>query len=319
MTRRFTLFTLANLAAALFAVQGASASVTIGSDLTQAPFEYSFCASKCTWTQTALAGRTVLAPSDGVLVRWRVSANGASGPLAIRVMRPGTGTNLTGVATGPNVATTTAGISVFPTRLPIKAGDVLGIDFDSTNTAGIKPATGDPSTLALYHAPALADGVTAAATNPNVGTELLLNGDIEPDVDQDGFGDETQDLCPRISGTASGCASVALDFTVKAAKRQSVRRLSATVSLDRAGSLIARPVVTYRSGGKRITIRGKLTRATLTPSTETKVKLSFTKAQRAKLTAQLKMGRKLSAQFRFVVRDTGESSTNKNQTVRLKR
>lgn len=319
MTRRFTLFTLAAIAAALFAAQGASASVTIGSDLSRAPFEWSVCASKCTWTQTALAGRTALAPTDGVLVRWRVSANGASGPIAIRVMRPGAASNLTGVATGPTVATTAAGISVFPARIPIRAGDALGLDFDSTNTAGMKPSSGDPATVALYHAPALLDGVTAAATVLNTGTELLLNGDIEPDADQDGFGDESQDSCPRIAGTVNGCASAVLGFTVKSSKRQSVRRLSALVSLDRAGSLIARPVVTFKSRGKRITIKGKLTRATLTPSTEVKVSLSFTKAQRAKLVAQLKMGRKLNAQFRFVARDTGESSINKNQTVRLKR
>ena len=31
-------------------------------------------------------------------------------------------------------------------------------------------------------------------------TELLINADIEPDADNDGYGDETQDLCPTHPG-----------------------------------------------------------------------------------------------------------------------
>jgi hypothetical protein len=42
-----------------------------------------------------------------------------------------------------------------------------------------------------------------------------LNADIEPDADADGFGDETQDLCPTDASTQGACpvAPVAPDTT----------------------------------------------------------------------------------------------------------
>lgn len=320
MRRRFTLITLAAIAAALFAAQGASAAVTIGSDLTRAPYETSFCAAKCTWTQTALASGNALAPQNGVLVRWRVKTNGPSGPIAIRVMRPGAGTDLTGIATGPEVTATAAGIAEFPVRIPIQAGSALGIDFDSTNTAGIKPdGPSDPANVALYHAPNLLDGITLAATAENTGTELLLNGDIESDADQDGFGDETQDICPGTAGSVNGCVAAAPAIKLTVAKRQSIRRLAATVSLDRIGSIQARASVSYKLGGKRVTLRTKLVKSKLATLTNKKLKFAFSRSQRAKLSKELKRGRKLSAKIKFVARDVAGSSSNASATVRLKR
>ena len=37
------------------------------------------------------------------------------------------------------------------------------------------------------------------------GGEILLQARIEPDTDNDGFGDETQDGCPGRAGSLNGC------------------------------------------------------------------------------------------------------------------
>jgi hypothetical protein len=56
--------------------------------------------------------------------------------------------------------------------------------------------------------PPLGNGETRAPAN-NSDTELLLNADIEPDADTDGFGDETQDQCPTNSSTHGPCPTPA--------------------------------------------------------------------------------------------------------------
>ena len=35
---------------------------------------------------------------------------------------------------------------------------------------------------------------------------LNVTARLEADADQDGFGDETQDACPGVAGSESGCA-----------------------------------------------------------------------------------------------------------------
>jgi hypothetical protein len=37
------------------------------------------------------------------------------------------------------------------------------------------------------------------------GVEFLVNADVEPDADRDGFGDETQDQCPTNASTQGSC------------------------------------------------------------------------------------------------------------------
>jgi hypothetical protein len=88
-----------------------------------------------------------------------------------------------------------AGTYVYSARLPVDAGDQIGVD-TSDQLAFI--ATGAAQDTYEYWNPALADGGTVG-TSPseaNLAGLILLNADIEPDVDGDGYGDETQDACP---------------------------------------------------------------------------------------------------------------------------
>jgi hypothetical protein len=70
--------------------------------------------------------------------------------------------------------------------------------------------------------PALADGQTAPAFVISSG--VLINADVEPDADRDGFGDETQDRCPA-DASAQG-----LPCPVKNTTRQSCRGTAATIT-----------------------------------------------------------------------------------------
>jgi hypothetical protein len=92
-----------------------------------------------------------------------------------------------------------------PVRFPIQAGDLLG-DTGSTmasctflspplpdkiSQTGADTAV-DPNTSVLFQAPQDSRRVDIAAV-------------IEADADHDGFGDETQDLCPTNAATQGAC------------------------------------------------------------------------------------------------------------------
>ena len=184
----------------------AQAATTIGSDLAATAGQgLSGVEHDYTVVQRTLPGRQLTAPIDGVIVRWRIKAGGAGAgqPVTLRVVR-GTGAASTGVGSSqPEDVPATAGIYTFDTRLPIRTGDFIGIDccyyasghFFATTTSG---AASD------YWFSRLADGETRAPTG-SFAWELLVNADIEPDADRDGYGDETQDQCPTDATTQGPC------------------------------------------------------------------------------------------------------------------
>ena len=91
------------------------------------------------------------------------------------------------VALGPNR---------FDTRIPVKAGDRFGL-FGETPSGPLNCATSSPQDVigqALGDAP---PGSTQDLKKESPGKRVAVSAVVEPDVDGDGFGDETQDRCPR--------------------------------------------------------------------------------------------------------------------------
>jgi hypothetical protein len=210
----------------------ALAAVTVGSNLSNPPdntrcFPLTEGTISCTLAQTSLPGPStapggLTSPIDGVVVRWRIELGGAlphttAAAGRLRVLRGDLGA---GSSASENLLLS-AGTYTFPTRLPVRSGDRIGLD---TTVSGDSNCGGLPCGLYFVHVnagaestydfwePPLADGETRFPTVPstepsNAETELLLNADIEPDVDHDGFGDETQDFCNRDASTQGPCRS----------------------------------------------------------------------------------------------------------------
>ena len=85
------------------------------------------------------------------------------------------------------------GIDTVPARIPVAAGDILGMTVLSNDLCAVTTGTvayynGDPPT-----------GSTATYTPSGAGTYDVA-ALVEPDVDGDGYGDETQDPCPSRPG-----------------------------------------------------------------------------------------------------------------------
>jgi hypothetical protein len=196
----------------------ASAAVTVGSSLDVRANLVATCRSSagCTATAEALGGRPIAIGEDGVIVRWRVrSASRATATL--RVLRPGPDGTLVSVRAGPRRRLTQrprAGHDaryVFAARIPVERGDLLAVDLGH-GPAAVFHLRGGPAYAVLSFEPALAGADPRGPSSRLDGAELLLNADIEPDADGDGFGDETQDNCPSIPNdqTSNPCPSTAV-------------------------------------------------------------------------------------------------------------
>ena len=92
-------------------------------------------------------------------------------------------------------------ITEVPARLPVKAGQQIAVDI--TKTIGIIYNSNGDKRSYLF-APPLVDGAGQRGST-EVLNELEVQATIEPDADNDGFGDETQDQCPTQAATQGPC------------------------------------------------------------------------------------------------------------------
>jgi hypothetical protein len=165
---------------ALAIPSAARAAATVGSPLTAAA-SVATCGAG-TFTNKAVAGGTVAAPFDGVVVRWRLKLQAAGGSNAykLRVIHPAGGSNYTGAGTGPGQLAPLAGVNTvtLPTPLPVHAGDLIGVDCPSGAPAPFTNSTSSASTMAFFSSPPLADGSTRSPTNSLSGEEELVNADV---------------------------------------------------------------------------------------------------------------------------------------------
>ena len=231
---------LATLAAT---VPGAGAAITVGSDLGRAP-DTGVCGDMFTEQSCTLsiAGLTAaedaaggpIVPSNGVVVRWRVrrAAQTFTPEIHLRVIRGTTGAGSSAAATLPAAA----GTYEFPTRLPVLAGDQLGLDVIGVPASLLPPRgievvhSGTAGDLLDTWIPPLAEGVATTPDPDNADSmELTINADIEPDADFDGFGDETQDLCPTSPATQAACVTAAPDTIITKAPKKKSTKTKATV------------------------------------------------------------------------------------------
>jgi hypothetical protein len=119
-------------------------------------------------------------PFDGTVTSFSISSNSSTGTVKLRVLRPASGGQFTGVGTSA-AEPLAAGVNTFTVSLPVKAGDVLGLDNDSSalmfDTSSATPIT------AYYELPSLADGTTALPNQPaRTGYRLLLSATVQASV-----------------------------------------------------------------------------------------------------------------------------------------
>jgi hypothetical protein len=206
------------------------------------------------------------APADGVITKFRIRAYGidAAANVTFRLARvnrqdpqnddsalataAGTGPSATVPVYNPGDDTP---VTEVPGSLRVKKGDYLAID--GTNVAATYNSSGDKYTY--RYDPPLVDGQGPRASNEATG-ELLVQAVIEPDADNDGLGDETQD--PAIgnnNGNGNGGNGQA-DRTKPRVSRLKLSGGALTYRLSERAKVTLR----VKKGGrtvKKITRRGK--------------------------------------------------------------
>ena len=187
------------------------ANLTIGCGVPGEPL------SICTVAQIELGDRPVTAPIDGVVVRWRVRSASA-GSARLRILRPAGSGKFEGAGTSAPIAMSSPGAAgqdrqyFSSARLPVLQGDYVGLDRERRAGGLYAQRSGSAFDVIQFEVP-LPDGQAEGPDTAFEGAELLLNADVEPDKDGDGFGDESQDNCPSVANdqTDNPCPSEVVD------------------------------------------------------------------------------------------------------------
>jgi len=201
--RRFPLASLLILVAAL-ATNGTTAASVIGQTGSD---PNTGCLGVNTYDlvqPTVTTGASYNAPITGVITSWSHRARDESAQqVTMKIWRLVSGNTYRAVGhDGPRLVN--AGVlntfEVF--SVPVHAGDVLGLNVSAgAPTACFFPASGDS---VLQSATNTADGQEATYFS-SMGYRANISATVEPDADQDGFGDETQDQCPSDATTHRPC------------------------------------------------------------------------------------------------------------------
>lgn len=158
------------------------------------------CDANMTYLQSSTPGNEYAAAGDGVITSWSFQGGSAPPRLEFKLARELGDSKYLIVGEGEAQAPIANAVNTYPVRVPARAGDVIGF---YTVTAGdcrarkrgyvFRASSGD-----------VAAGSTA--TFPLSGAHQFdLAARLEPDLDGDGYGDETQDLCPGDAATQSRC------------------------------------------------------------------------------------------------------------------
>jgi hypothetical protein len=222
--RRSAALVLAGATAMLLLLPAAGQAATIfGSQLKNEPTEKSCeVVGTCTIVQRIVSAPpngdpySGGAPISGVITKFRTLAYAQeeSGQITFRLANltlpdPNNLESALGTAagTGPTITLPAIGetedpsITEVPARLPVRAGQQLAVDI--TPSIGIIYNSNGDKRSYLF-APPLVEGAGQRGSTEVV-NELLVQATIEPDADNDGFGDETQDQCPTQAATHGPC------------------------------------------------------------------------------------------------------------------
>jgi hypothetical protein len=258
------------LVTALMGPAGASAATEfgdncLGNELTES--------TPLTFFPITAAGDTLplTAPSAGVITKWKVNLvpTPVSFNQTLRVLRQnGSTVQVIGEATGR----ITGGSNVFETRIPVQAGDHLGVFGSSEEISGsmagnlfCKEESGPENSIGAFPGGG-GVGSTSSFTLIAAKARFPVAAVIEPDADGDGYGDETQDKCPQSAALQTACTVVKLSssLVVKKGLASVLVTASAQASVTVKGTVkLGKGKTAKLSGGTQIVAPGALARFTV--------------------------------------------------------
>ncbi len=171
---------LAAVAAASQAAAAGPQTVTLGSTVGTPTQNICLAQTSCTYVPFYVSNSNpeLLIPFDGTVTSFALNAGSAGGTVELRVLRPSGAGWYTGVGTSPAETLTLPGPNTFTVSLPVKAGDVLGLDDDSSAIIFDSTSTSTSYLTNVYN-PALGDGATGKASSSQSGYRLLMSAVVQ--------------------------------------------------------------------------------------------------------------------------------------------
>jgi hypothetical protein len=300
----------AALCISLLGATSASAATEIGSNCTGNRADES---PKTLLQLSSANPATLAAPQDGVLTKWKVNVIPYPGGVQekVKVFRPVPGAPNTFTAVGEStLQPIVGGANSFDTRIPVLAGDRIGafaptLTIFCNGTASPANVMGEvPGDVSIG-----ASATFAPPADPEFQESLVaMSAVIEPDVDRDGFGDETQDACPQSATTQAPCPVVTLS-TSKQVRKGSV---TIVVTPSTATTVTVKGIANLGKD-KKANINGGT--QILAPGLLGTFRLIFTKAVKKKLK---ELPPKRSVNLNVTVSGTSVSGAVTTQTLKLK-
>jgi hypothetical protein len=210
-----------------------ASSVVFGDDLSNNPF-FSSNTLSTTNVMKHDGSADTGSPVSGVLVSVRVKTAGGGGDGVVRVLseisHPDASTYVFR-NTSPEIPVTvtpdlgSGHVTEVLTRRPIAAGQRLGLRFDDSGGAirGTWNDGGGPAECAYTATPHMVDNDLTYSTVGCNHNPILAQGTVESDADGDGFGDDTQDLCPTNASTQGPCPATTSPHKKKKCKKKKHR------------------------------------------------------------------------------------------------
>lgn len=264
----------------------AGAAVTIGQTVTP----NSLCGGD-TFFQRASLAQQYSAPSAGVITSWAFQGDAAPPPVRFKVGRPLGGNDYTVVGASDTVNPAANTLNSYPTRISVKAGDQVGF-FTGTGNCAFEVAPA--GNLIVFFSADLAPGATETFAQQD---ERLLNvsAKLEPDADNDGWGDESQDRCVGGAGPYNGCPST---VQIKKVKQKSGTKVAVAVKVPGAGTVaIGSPSDPALASASAKSLKAVTRTLTGTSAQKVKLVVKLTKSAIGKLARSGKLKLKVKAVY----------------------
>ncbi|MFT4049065.1 MAG: hypothetical protein QM648_04415 [Solirubrobacterales bacterium] len=204
-------------------------------------------ATSCTFFQAADDGATpYAASSSGVLTGFTINQGSSMigvNTAQLRVFRPNGGSTWKVVGESPATAMFVgccgAIPSTLPARVPVQAGDRIGVTVHYDGNTAWQSSAGAGNTVAQVTGvnPSLGSVLVPLNLLATANSKVNVTASFEPDADHDGFGDITQDLCPNNPAHGdTGCSAwwPAATFRLRRRPTRRVARPTACMPIPRS-------------------------------------------------------------------------------------
>lgn len=210
------------------------------------------------------------------------------------------------------------GLNTFPVRIPVDAGDLLGLTIVGT---GASCLYGNSPSMIKCFSPEPDAGTIATTDTCQDAYQINVAATVEADADRDGFGDESQDKCATDALVQGACpdktkpiASLTGSTSQNFVKQKAV---IVTAQANEAGSLAATGTLTVPGASKAY----KLVPASAAVSANSQVKLvlKISNKVRRKIRKALRKRRKVRATVGVTARDAvGNLGAPIKRTIKAK-